>query len=214
MSTRAKIWQNLGCLPLTSEQTCWNASMLCSFVNSTTAPPSTPSSARCLLCVVQHGASQGSCRETVLEKRHRVPCQSRQAKEMPPTEGESGPIGQHPPVCNSLSVFGTTRAWLNQVFEAWRRPGSLSCQSIEGIPPQGMRKNRLALIWPFPLGWQHRNRWHQISTVIHHGYSTGPILLHLWHWWGIQRQTLEFPLKLQLKKERWDPQDQVVHVKF
>ncbi len=82
-----------------------------------------------------------------------IPCQCRQAKEMPPTEGESGPIGRHPLVCNSLSVFGTTRAWLNQVFEAWRRPSLLSCQSTEGIPPQGMRKNRLSLIWPFPLGW-------------------------------------------------------------
>lgn len=39
-----------------------------------------------------------------------VAYQIRQAKEIPHSQGEPGPIGQHPPLCNSLRVFGTTRA--------------------------------------------------------------------------------------------------------
>ncbi len=149
-----KTCQNLGRLPLTSEQTCWNSSMLCSFVNSTTAllPPATIHSLS-TVCRPTWGQPGFLPQDRARKEGIAIPCQCRQAKEMPPTEGESGPIGRHPLVCNSLSVFGTTRAWLNQVFEAWRRPSLLSCQSTEGIPPQGMRKNRLSLIWPFPLGW-------------------------------------------------------------
>lgn len=153
-SIYAKTWQYLGRLTLTSEKTCWNESMLCSFVNSTTALPLSSRHPVAVYCVSSNVGPARVLAVRLCEKRGiAIPCQSRQAKEMPPTEGESGPIGRHPPVCNSLSVFGTTRAWLNQVFEAWRRPSSLSCQSTEGIPPQGMRKNRLSLIWPFPLGW-------------------------------------------------------------
>lgn len=153
-SSFTKTCQNLGRLPLTSEQTCWNGSMLCSFVNSTTALPPPSHHPLAVYCVSSNAGPARVLAARPCEKRGiAIPCQSRQAKEMPPTEGESGPIGRHPLVCNSLSVFGTTRARLNQVFEAWRRPSSLSCQSTEGIPPQGMRKNRLSLIWPFPLGW-------------------------------------------------------------
>lgn len=69
---------------LTSEQTCWNDSL----------PSRHPLAVYCV------SSNMGPARVLAVRPCEKggisIPCQSRQAKEMPPTEGESGPIGRHP----------------------------------------------------------------------------------------------------------------------
>lgn len=105
-------------------------------------------------------------------------------------------------------VFGRTRSWVNQVWEGrliimLKYIGNSSLREKRGGGwlgvCQGSFKALLSFIWAFPLVYWCRNRWQQITAIIHHICSAHPTLLHLCH--GLKARYSIYLLLMQLPKE-------------
>lgn len=111
-------------------------------------------------------------------------------------------------------VLGQTRSWLNQVWEGQliimlKYSGNSSLREKEDRDRERemawgwgseVFKALLSFMWAFPLVYWCRNRWQQITTIIHHICSADPTLLHLCH--GLKARYSIYSLLMLLPKER------------